>query len=260
MQRGMDVSDPGLMHGKMGLVIFFFHYARYTGDHSFKDRAMELMNCIQEQIQKEHVMNYADGLAGIGTGIEYLAQNSFMEVDTNDVLEELDRVIFMATVFGNHADISLFTGLSGLGRYLLFRVFGRCDSTDYISTLDNKMLLIGITDKFERIAHSLKAEEIEDVLCFLYAMQQTGIYPTKTNQLIKTFSPDASSSGQDEIMRQYWKKTETRYQNKYKAILSRMQHYNQPDIDPGLYGGLAGVGLYLLGKSDKQYRTWMQLL
>ena len=29
--NGSLVDCPGLAHGKMGIAVFFFHYARYTG-------------------------------------------------------------------------------------------------------------------------------------------------------------------------------------------------------------------------------------
>ena len=135
MQQGITVSNPGLLHGKMGIVIFFFHYARYTGDPSFEDFAMELMDNIQEQIPQQPDHSYAHGLAGIGTGVEYLVQNNFLEADTNEILEDIDKYIFDVTIFSNHTGADLFTGLTGLGRYLLFRIAGNTNS-DYTENLN----------------------------------------------------------------------------------------------------------------------------
>ena len=36
-------SDLGLYNGKMGMVIFFFHYARYTGNSLYEDFAEEFL-------------------------------------------------------------------------------------------------------------------------------------------------------------------------------------------------------------------------
>jgi len=260
IQNEVNVSNPGLIYGKMGLAVFYFHYARYTGDQSFEEYAMILMEKLQEQIQQQHTINYRDGLAGIGTGIEYLVRNGFLEADTNEVLEDLDKEIFRATVFGNHADVSLFTGLSGLGRYLLFRVEGKYANDDYISTLDNKMLLIHITDAFERKYPSMKTAEIEEVFFFLHAMEQTNIFPTKAKQLLKSISSYLSSSKQDEIMSGFLINKAEMYRRKYNEYLSKINGDNQTDILPGLYGGLAGIGLYLLSTVDKQHETWMELI
>ena len=74
LQHDMTVPNPGLLRGKTGFAVFFFHYARYTGDKSFEDYAMALMDSIRQQIRQKYITNYADGLAGIGVAIEYLEQ------------------------------------------------------------------------------------------------------------------------------------------------------------------------------------------
>ena len=45
----LDVyKRQGLYNGKMGMVIFFFHYARYTGNSLYQDFAEEFLNEILE--------------------------------------------------------------------------------------------------------------------------------------------------------------------------------------------------------------------
>jgi lantibiotic modifying enzyme len=260
MQQYSNVSSPGLLHGKMGQMIFFFHYERYTGDQSYKDHAISLMSDLKKQINQQPVINYADGLAGIGTGIEYLLQNDFIKGDTNKILKNFDKQIFGATVFGDHTDSSLFTGLSGLGRYLLFRVTGHSDNNEHISVIDNKMLLIHIIDTFERLYFSMKKTEIDDVFKFLHGMDQTKIYPAKTKRLIEVFLSNPSLSNHDNIVFEHIRNIDTLYQKKYDEYLSEIQDNNHPNIVLGLYGGLAGIGLYLLSKLDKRHETWMELL
>ena len=269
LKSGVDVSSPGLLHGKTGLVIFFFHYARYTGNHSFEDHAMALMERIQEQIQQQHVIDYTDGIAGIGTAIEYLAQNNFVDADTNEILEEFDKQIFLETVYRNRKDVSLFTGLSGLGRYFLFRVMGRYVDDNRTGTLNNKMSLIHILDTFYRMYTSFNRKEIEEALGFLYTMNQTDIYPTKVKRLMELLTAGSLSSDQDDITRQHQRKITEFYSSKYGELLTicRQRHcegdslkQSISDTVPGLYGGLAGIGLYLLSQLDKQHETWMNLL
>ena len=43
---GSFYSDLGLYNGKMGMIIFFFHYARYTGNSLYEDFAGELLDDI----------------------------------------------------------------------------------------------------------------------------------------------------------------------------------------------------------------------
>ena len=39
--NGTLTKCPGLLHGKLGIAIFFFHYARYTGKTLFEEYAWE---------------------------------------------------------------------------------------------------------------------------------------------------------------------------------------------------------------------------
>ena len=256
MRQGITIPESGLLHGKMGLVIFFFHYARYTDNKSFEDYAMELMDSIQEQIIQQHVLNYATGLAGIGAGIEYLAQHNFVEVDENETFEYLDSSILGIATIGSRNDVSLFTGLSGFGRYFLFRVARHYKEDEHIGILNNKMMLTQIVDIFERLHPFLKESQIEDVLMFLYAMNQTAIFPVKVKRMIQLFSSDESSSNQENVMCQYGRKIDALYNSRYNELVPKFT----PDFAPDLYGGLAGIGLYLLSKLDKRHETWMKLL
>ena len=82
----------GLSYGKMGMVIFLFHYARQMQDTSFEVAASVLIDEIQAAIGIDFPVCYAYGLTGIGTGIEYLAQQHFLDIDTDDILDDFDRM------------------------------------------------------------------------------------------------------------------------------------------------------------------------
>jgi lantibiotic modifying enzyme len=85
------LPDLGLYHGKMGVVIFFAHYARYTGETLYDDFAGELLDEIYEEIHADMPINFESGLCGIGWGIEYLLENGFMEGDSEEILSELNQ-------------------------------------------------------------------------------------------------------------------------------------------------------------------------
>ena len=260
MQQSVAVSNPGLLHGKMGLAVFFLHYARYTGDSLFEDHAMVLLDNIQEQLRYRHDIDYASGLAGIGAGIEYLVQNSFIEGNTHEILEEVDKAIFNATISDDHTDAGLLTGLTDAGRYLLFRIAGKDTNDDYVGTLDNKMLLIHITDRLDRMQPVLKEEEAGDIYRFLYAMDQANILPVKVKRMIRTFSSRILTLDQENGMHPYQRNMETLLRYRYSALTFCIQQKCRSMTGPDLYGGLAGIGLYIISKLDKQYKKWMELL
>lgn len=119
--NGSFTSDLGLFHGKMGIVIFFAHYARWTGNALYEDFADELLAEIYEDIHTDTPINLEGGLCGIGWGIEYLVQNGFMEGDTDEILEDIDRRI-MERDPRRMTDLSFRTGLGGILFYATARL------------------------------------------------------------------------------------------------------------------------------------------
>ena len=88
------LENLGLFHGKMGIVLFFSHYARITQSEYYADLAGLLLDEIYEEIHQDLPINLENGLCGIGWGIEYLIQYDFMEGDTDKILAYIDRKVF----------------------------------------------------------------------------------------------------------------------------------------------------------------------
>ena len=92
--NGGFLNNPGLYTGEMGLVLFFARYARFTQNDLYMDYAFGLVEKIQRRIHQDTPINYKNGLTGIGSAIEYLVQNSFFEADTDEILDDFDRLIY----------------------------------------------------------------------------------------------------------------------------------------------------------------------
>jgi lantibiotic modifying enzyme len=139
------IGDLGLMHGKMGIAVYFFHLARETQDSTYKDFANKLIDKIYEEISISTPLDFENGLAGIGWGIEYLVQGGFIEGDTDEVLGELDNQLhFFKESFQR---IEFLNGLVGLGAYFLKRIRNRSISTrNAADDLKNQMLLYVINE------------------------------------------------------------------------------------------------------------------
>lgn len=151
------INNLGLMHGKMGISIFFFHLARQTKNKIYEDYAGELIDEIYEEITDNTPVDFENGLAGIGWGIEYLVQNKFIEADTDEVLEEFDNRIFKELIYNTPKEIGLLNGIVGIGAYFLKRVQpaipkgkNLASNDEKISTLTNKQTLIHVIDELER--------------------------------------------------------------------------------------------------------------
>jgi hypothetical protein len=116
------IENIGLMHGKMGIAIYFFHLARDTGNVVYEKYAGELIDEIYEEIYAKTPCDFENGLAGIGWGIEYLAQNKFIDANTNEVLEEFDSQITHEITFHAPTDINILNGICGYILYFLSRL------------------------------------------------------------------------------------------------------------------------------------------
>jgi|GEM_PF-759965 len=149
----------GLMHGKMGISIFFFHLARQTGNQIYEDYAGELIDEIYEEITANTPVDFENGLAGIGWGIEYLVQNGFIEADTDEVLEEFDNRIFKELIYNTPQYIGLLNGLLGIGFYFLKRIKNKAFNDEKITTLTNKQTLIHLIDELYR-----KTQNITEII------------------------------------------------------------------------------------------------
>lgn len=110
----------GLLTGKMGIVIFFFHYSSYIKKKIYSSFAFEILDEIYKEISIDSSCSFDNGLAGIAWGIEYLVQKKFVKGNTNDILEELDNKIMKLDV-RKMKDSSLSTGLEGIVHYAISR-------------------------------------------------------------------------------------------------------------------------------------------
>jgi len=124
MLHGSFCDSLGLLTGKTGIAIFFYHYARYTGKRIYNDFAGELIEEIYKEINVNTPLNFKDGLCGIAWCIEYLIQNGFVDADPDEVLEDLDKRIMEWDV-RRITDYSLETGLAGIACYVISRIENR---------------------------------------------------------------------------------------------------------------------------------------
>jgi hypothetical protein len=126
--NGTFLNNLGLYTGKIGLALFFARYARYKQNELYSEYSFDLIEKVQSEIHKGTPINYEQGLAGIGCTIEYLVQNNFFEADTDDILEEFDKLIFFAY---NLPYLST-EEIMSIGYYALWRLSGNSSKKDII--------------------------------------------------------------------------------------------------------------------------------
>ena len=119
--NAVNLDVPGLFYGKMGVVLYFAHLARFTGKSSYEDYAGELLEFAYQEVYNCLPVDFSSGLCGIAWGIHYLLQKGFMEGDADDILSEIDAKI-MERDLRRITDLTVETGLAGIGYYIKARV------------------------------------------------------------------------------------------------------------------------------------------
>lgn len=143
------IDNLGLMHGKMGIAIYFFHLARETKSSIYEDYAGELIDEIYEEISIHTPCDFGNGLAGIGWGIEYLVQNGFIDADTDEVLEEFDKRIIHEITYHTPENIGVLKGLAGYVVYFSKRVKECVDkNNDTIANQDALLKAINLLEQY----------------------------------------------------------------------------------------------------------------
>lgn len=176
-------SSLGLARGKMRAVIFLFHCARSSGEAYYEEIAGCLLDQLLEQLSDKLPLDFADGLCGIGWGVEYLIQQEFIEGDADEVLAEIDSWVIHAIYLQEMDDIGLDNGILGLGHYILMRIRASWKTGDTYSSIELKENLIYLIDWLDG-----KLDEAggaaEDLLEWLLELRTTGFYKTKVEKMI----------------------------------------------------------------------------
>mgnify|MGYP002410467450 CR=1 FL=1 len=148
MLNAYFIPDISFSHGQMGVALTMSEYSRYTNNEIYFDVASYLLDNIVEKIAKNLNYSFSTGLSGIGWGIEYLIQNSFIEGKSLEICEEIDRKI-METDPKRIEDLSLNTGFEGLLHYVIYHLQGTINQnavfpfdTRYLSDLYDKCILL----------------------------------------------------------------------------------------------------------------------
>lgn len=192
--NGSITDDPGLLNGKLGIALFFYIYARYSGNKAFDDHAGELIDDIYKYINSQVPVNFSNGLTGIGWGIEYLVRNGYVQADTDDTLQEIDVAIYQSML---QRPVLMDNGddLFSYGFYYLARLQGREEDDDNLNTLIKKQQLIHLTDECDRLMilkkyldfniKSLGMGIINSIAWFLLEMNKSGLFPSKIRRLLQ---------------------------------------------------------------------------
>ena len=158
----------GLLVGNVGVSLFLYQVYRKTGQTEFEETADMMLNNILEKQTMLSSTNFRDGLAGIGWGIEYLLQNNYYEGDSEEILEDVDNVIFKSVYEARLPLLGVNEGLCGYLLYLNSRI-KNTESSNSVAHRINCGLFKVLINKIDKIApdhfQSLTKDIHFDLLC-----------------------------------------------------------------------------------------------
>lgn len=84
----------GLLSGKCGIALFLSYYAKYSHSDKYLEKAQALLEQSFDDVNDGNLNpSYSAGLGGLGWTLEHLVKNSFVDLDTDDVLAPMDKYI-----------------------------------------------------------------------------------------------------------------------------------------------------------------------
>lgn len=113
----------GLMDGKMGICLFLYHYAHYTGVSMYERLAEKLLDHILSQLHPNIDHNVMSGLAGIGIGLSWIIGEGYVkDVDNVCALKEIDNMLLYETELSFLKERDNTVKLYSSGIYLIHRI------------------------------------------------------------------------------------------------------------------------------------------
>ncbi|MDH6310615.1 hypothetical protein M2451_003466 [Dysgonomonas sp. PFB1-18] len=86
------IPSNSLLTGRMGVTIFLYQYARYSNNSQYEALAESLLDKIYSQVNDDASMFFAEGLPGIGWGLNYLVQEQYV-VAESDLFDDIDDAV-----------------------------------------------------------------------------------------------------------------------------------------------------------------------
>ena len=98
--QSIDKTYPiGLANGLMGISIYFYHLSRIEDNESHKIIAERLLDQTLENLFLDSSISVEKGLAGVALGVTHLIKSDFVTGDVNELLEDIDNIIFRNIAF-----------------------------------------------------------------------------------------------------------------------------------------------------------------
>jgi len=232
-------DSPGLYTGEMGLVLFFYRYAHYTQQNVYNEYACHLLEKTQNLLHLDSPIDYQQGLSGFGSAVEYLVQNGFVEADTDEILEDIDKHLFSL----EKMPYLPLEELLGIGQYALRRMAGDSAHTEMI-----------LKKVLPRLVNCINEKCVNPDIEYRTVMFLKDIIETENPGMLSDMSILFRP-----CRNRYPYGFEINTFNRYMEQFSNNDFSDNNMFDLGFQNGLSGFGMALLTELDGD-NSWISLL
>ena len=245
------VEEKGLLKGRLGIAIFFYHYSRYTGNPIFEKWADEYIKEMLDALDIDTIYDFSDGLSGMAWGISYLIENNFIEAEST-ILKEIDNAIADISLADLNEELISSVPLFTKGLYFLQRK----NNEEIEKTLNNDL------PEYVLKKELLPDRYVNSIHFFIEQAKKIGFPINQFDEKI-SYIPEKEVFLTEEIFFnhcwEYFLYPTCKHQ--YKDELPDLKNlqcfvdsltYNLIYPYLSIYKGLSGLGLRLISLSDKQ--------
>lgn len=183
-------SNLGVVNGKMEAVLFFYKYAHYSGKTFYSKYAGELLDKIFEEVSVSTPIGFPNGLTGIGWGIDYLVKDNFVEADSDEVLADIDKIIFK---YCFNQDSIFYENFFDIISYSTFRINGKDLDCDNDAVVNYRQIVEIIYKAIEQLIYNtlsnnssskLLISEFNSIVFFIDKTIEFQTYTERTQKVI----------------------------------------------------------------------------
>ncbi|MCD7935765.1 MAG: hypothetical protein LUG98_02795, partial [Tannerellaceae bacterium] len=204
-------------------------------------------------INQIRTIDFENGLMGIGCGIEYLIQEGLIRENGNEILEDIDQVLFLVINNEERLQCSQQKVLTGWMKYLMYRLKGQLNYAEDSITIRNKTLFIHCIDLIEYYFEYYISRR-EELMFLLYKGLSLNIINYKIHRLLSRLE-----EGYTSCEKQSFEKRENEWMQKKYSQYANLQSDIQV-LPNTLKEGKGGVGLYLLTEINHISNHWLSLI
>lgn len=207
MQFSLQPEELGLLHGKMGISIYFFYLTNQLKDISYKNHAEKLISELYEHMGKSQVStDFQNGLAGIGCGLIHIINKGFVEADLDEVLTEVDDKLYKYLISEkDKLPISIHQGIMGYLFYFYYRLKERNTNKIDYNTFILQRVMIDLINHLGQTIEEGKYQnrpptifnitwDLPIILFLLAKVRSLNIYNAKIDRILEILTPVILSS------------------------------------------------------------------